>query len=159
MSRCEWVDNDGVRCPAPATGSRSTLGVGRRLCAAHAACTNKAEGADVIDGYFQRGQVRALSEGERRRVAARVTGCTDCLQAKVIDVPALIARRRARDRQRALDVYDAALAGCRAAGLDPGRAHAEAVAQVYRVAEARRLHLPPPELTPADLRAGAGSER
>lgn len=159
MSRCEWKDPDGVRCPAPATGSRSTLGTGPRLCGAHAACRSKAEGAEIIDVYYQRGQAEGLSPVEARKVGARVSGCTDCVQAAVIDVPAVIARRRHRDKQRALDVYQAALAGGRAAGLDADSAHAEAIAQVYRVAEARRLHLTPPQLTPADLRAGAGAER
>lgn len=159
MSRCDWTDSDGVRCPAPATHSRSTLGAGRQLCAAHWQCSSKQEGADVIDAYFRRGQMRALSEAERRKVAARVSGCSDCLTATVIDVPALIASRKQRDKQRALDIYRAAVAGCRSAGMDPDSAHAEAIAQVYRVAEARRLRLPTPVLTPADLRAGAGIDR
>jgi hypothetical protein len=157
MSRCTWVDTQGVRCPAPGTQSRSTNGSGRLLCVAHAHCRNKRDGDAIVNAYVERGEDQALSAGERATVQRRLAGVTERPRGVVLDAPRIAARKREADKRRAVDVYEAAVTGCQAAGMDPARAHEEALAHVYRVAESRRLHLPPPKLTPADRRAGAGA--
>lgn len=152
MSRCAWVDKDGVRCPAAGTHSASIRGDGARFCHAHAECRDARKGADVIDEYVLRGRSQALSDAERRTVAKRMTDCDQL--PRQIDIPQIVAKRRERDKRRANELYSAALSGCIAAGMEPEAAQAEAIAHVYRVGLAVRLGLPAVPLVGADRRAG-----
>lgn len=108
----------------------------------------------MIDEYTLRGEDDALSDAERRIVLGRVSGGESFPQSSVLDIARVVARRRASEWRHANEVYESALSGYVAAGMDPQRAHSEAIAQVYRAANAQRLGLAPPKVTPADRRAG-----
>lgn len=102
-----------------------------------------------MDEHILRGQVAALDEVERDKVAQRLgTG-----SAPGLDFRDVIAQRRARDRDRAVAFYQQSRDGARKAGMSELDAHAHALFLLWRQARAERLGVSAPTVG-ADRRAG-----
>ena len=158
MSRCAWIDADGVQCPAGASRYRGTDGSGAGYCRQHDQCRGAHAGREITNEHAMRGKVAALSDADALTVARRLSESirSGALSADPYRaISQVVAERKRREAVRAATIYRESRRGHQAAGMDKLQAHEAAIAAVYQAGRVAALRFDGPVIvTGRDKAAG-----